>query len=73
MRSNEAQRKAQTHTLSDGTPAHSFRTLLDELATIVRNTCRTMAACAETPTFTIVTQPNAIQQRALKLLDAIAV
>jgi transposase len=73
MRSNAAKRKAQAHTLSDGTPAHSFRTLLDELATIVRNTCRTTAACAATPTFTIVTQPNAIQQRALKLLDAIVV
>jgi hypothetical protein len=73
MRSNEAQRKAQTHTLSDGTPAHSFRTLLDELATIVRNTCRTTAASlAQTPPFTIITQPNATQNRALKLLDAIA-
>ena len=37
MRSQQAAHKAHTHTLSDGTPAHSFRTLLDELSTIVRN------------------------------------
>lgn len=73
MRSLQAEHKAQTHTLSDGTPAHSFRTLLDELSTIVRNTCRTTTDSARAPTFTIVTQPNAVQQRALKLLETIAV
>ena len=72
QRSEPAARKAQTHTLSDGTPAHSFRTLLDELSTIVRNTCRTRTGSAHTSTFTIVTQPNAIQQRALKLLETIS-
>lgn len=72
-RSPAAERKAQTHTLSDGTPAHSFRTLLDELSTIVRNTCRTATDLAPTPSFTIVTQPNAVQQRAFTLLDTIAV
>jgi hypothetical protein len=39
-RSTAAQAKAATHTLDDGTPAHSFATLQQELATIVRNTCR---------------------------------
>ncbi|MGZ9059408.1 MAG: IS1634 family transposase [Burkholderiaceae bacterium] len=72
-RSEQAEHKAQTHTLSDATPAHSFRTLLDELSTIVRNTCRTTADSAQAPIFTIVTQPNAVQQRALKLLETIAV
>jgi len=72
-RSIKAERKAHTHTLSDGTTAHSFRTLLEELLTIVRNTCRTIKGSAQAPTFTIVTQPNAIQQRALKLLDTITV
>ena len=72
-RSAQAEHKAHTHTLSDGTPAHSFRTLLEELATIVRNTCRTVKAPAQAPTFTIVTQPNPIQQRALQLLDTIPV
>jgi transposase len=72
-RSQAAERKAQTHTLSDGAPAHSFRTLLDELSAIVRNTCRTTTDSEKAPTFTIVTQPNALQQRALKLLETIAV
>jgi transposase len=72
-RSQQAEHKAHTHTLSNGTPAHSFRTLLDELSTIVRNTCRTTADSAQSPTFTIVTQPNATQQRALKLLETITV
>ena len=73
LRSDKAERKVQTHTLSDGTPAHSFRTLLDELSTIVRNTCRTALASAQACTFTIVTQPNAVQQRAFQLLETIAV
>jgi len=38
-RSAAAQHKAPTHHLEDGTPAHSFRTLLDELSTVLRNTC----------------------------------
>ena len=41
QRSAAAERKASTRTLEDGTPAHSFATLMDELSTIVRNTCRT--------------------------------
>jgi hypothetical protein len=40
-RSKAALAKAGRHTLEDGTPAHSFSTLMAELVTIVRNTCRT--------------------------------
>lgn len=72
-RSEQAEHKAHTHSLDDGTPAHSLRTLLDELSTIVRNTCRATTASAQRPTFTIVTQPNALQQRALKLIETITV
>jgi len=61
-----------THTLDDGTPAHSFRTLLEELATIVRNTCRAPGR-ANAATFQIVTTPNPKQRRALELLQAISV
>ncbi|MCE2392483.1 MAG: transposase, partial [Proteobacteria bacterium] len=57
-RSAAAERKARTGTLDDGTPAHSFRTLLEELSTIVRNTCRTPQAGAAVPTFDIVTSAN---------------
>ncbi len=40
-RSADADRKAAPHQLDDGTPAHSFRTLLEDLASIVRNCRRT--------------------------------
>jgi hypothetical protein len=40
QRSAKALRKASTHRLADSSLAHSFRTLLEELACVVRNTCR---------------------------------
>ena len=70
-RSNAALAKAARHTLDDGTPAHSLATLLGELATIVRNTCRVPGADSTAPTFQLVTTPNAKQKRALELLDTI--
>ncbi len=73
VRSATAEHKALTHTLPDGTAAHSFRTLLDELSTIVRNTCRAPAADRHAATFEIVTTPNTKQEQALKLLATIAV
>jgi transposase len=70
-RSPAALAKAASHTLDDGTPAHSFATLLGELATIVRNTCRTPNAGPEAPTFNVVTTPNPKQERAFDLLRQI--
>src|SRR6059036_549941 len=72
-RSTAALAKAARHTLDDGTPVHSFSTLLAELATIVRNTCRTPKAGVDAPTFEILTTPNAKQQRAFALLQQIRV
>ena len=72
-RSTSALIKAARHTLDDGTPVHSFATLLGELTTIVRNTCRTPGAGADAPTFNIVTTPNAKQKHALALLQQITV
>lgn len=69
-RSEEALNKARTCTLDDGSPAHSFRTLLSDLATIVRNTCRTPGAPGS-PTFQLATQASPTQQRALDLLASI--
>lgn len=66
-RSADAERKALTHTLEDGTPAHSFCTLLAELGTIVRNSCR-MPHAEHAPTFQITTTANAKQQRAFELI-----
>ena len=70
-RSKAALAKVASHTLDDGTAAHSFATLLGELATIVRNTCRTPNAGPDAPTFAIVTTPNTKQQRAFELIQQI--
>ena len=70
-RSEAALEKVAEHTLSDGTPAHSFSTLMAELATIVRNTCRAPAAQADAPTFAVLTTPNAKQRHALELIQQI--
>jgi hypothetical protein len=71
QRSQAALNKLASHTVDDGTPAHSFSTLMAELATIVRNTCRTPSAGPEAPTFDIVTTPNATQRHALDLIKQI--
>jgi hypothetical protein len=70
-RSPAALRKASTHQLPDGTPAHSFRTLLDELSTVVRNTCRSRASGVEARSFEIVTSANPKQVHAMQLLQTI--
>jgi transposase len=72
-RSPSALHKAATRTLDDGTGVHSFRTLLNELSTIVRNVCRRKQSPDTEPSFTMVTTANAKQQRALDLLEAITV
>jgi hypothetical protein len=73
QRSPAAQAKAARHTLDDGTPVHSFATLLADLAGIVRNTCRAPNAAPEAPTFQVTTTPTAKQQRAFELLQHIHV
>lgn len=72
-RSKAALAKAARHTLDDGTPVHSFATLLGELATIVRNTCRTPHAGPDARTFSVLTSPNPKQTRALALIQQIRV
>ncbi len=73
QRSAGARRKAGTHTLEDGTPAHSFATLMDELSTIVRNTCHTPHAGSDSHTFEVTTTANPKQRRALELIQQIQV
>jgi len=70
-RSAAAQRKATTRKLEDGTPAHSFSTLMDELSTIVRNTCRTPHAGPDGYTFEVVTTASPKQRHALELIQQI--
>ena len=73
QRSEAALQKAATHTLEDGSQAHSFRTLLQELSTIVRNTCQPSAGATASSTFQMTTVPTPTQQRALQLLQSITV
>ena len=70
-RSAAAEAKAASHLLDDGTSAHSFGTLQQELADIVRNTCRAPKAGNGAPTFEITTIPNPKQARAFELLNTI--
>ena len=72
-RSVKALAKVHSRRLEDGSPAHSFRTLLESLSTIVRDTCRHKGAQLNERCFTMTTTPNAKQQRALDLIDAITV
>jgi len=70
-RSEAAEIKVISRQLRDGTPTHSFSTLLDELGTIVRNTCRTPNASPDAPTFDVTTISNPKQQRAFELIKSI--
>ena len=73
-RSNAALDKVHSKVLDDGTPVHSFQTLLKDLSTIVSNTCRRPgASTADEPTFDIVTNPSPTQQHAYDLLRSIQV
>ncbi|MFI4914656.1 MAG: IS1634 family transposase [Steroidobacterales bacterium] len=73
QRSEAALEKVATRTLTDGSPAHSFHTLLAELSTIVRNTCQARVGKNRGSTFQMTTMPNPAQHRALQLLQAITV
>lgn len=70
-RSDAALEKVARKRLADGSPAHSFSTLLKELATLTRNTCRRKNASVGENTFTIDTTPNTKQLTALDLIKAI--
>jgi transposase len=70
-RSDAALDKVARRALDDSTPVHSFSTLMADLATIVRNTCRPPSTGPEAPTFDVVTTPNAQQRRALELIQQI--
>jgi len=66
-RSLAASQKARTAQLPDGTPAHSLRTLLEQMATLVK--CRVrIGALADSATFDRLSQPTPLHSRALALL-----
>jgi hypothetical protein len=66
-RSPEAERKARRKKTADGEPCHSWPTLLHHLALRCRNTIRLKDTNA---TFERLTQPTAIQTRALELVHS---
>lgn len=66
-RSSRAEYKEATkRSPDDHSPVHSFRTLLQDLATIAKNRIRPKIPHA--PDFDCVTTPTRLQQRALDLL-----
>jgi transposase len=65
----QTRRKAARKTNDDGLPVQSFRSLLDHLASVVRNRCRRPDAPADEATWDMTTKPDALQQRAFDLLS----
>jgi transposase len=65
-RSPKAQRKATTKQTEQGTPVHSFSSLLKNLGTIAKNTLRPQATSGAG--FEMVTIPNPTQKKAFELL-----
>jgi transposase len=72
-RSRSALAKAATKRIEDGGEAHSFRTLLDHLGTIVQNLCARKGEVPKAATCTIESTPNPTQQRVFDLLKEITV
>jgi hypothetical protein len=64
-RSPAALAKITTKVTADGAPAHSFATLLADLATIAASHIQPTAAL---PAFTLITTPTPLQRQALELL-----
>ena len=73
VRSAAALKKCKTKRLDDGSPAHDFRTLLDELSLVVRSTCVARGAKKDAPTFHVVTSLTPAQRRAFDLLAKVQV
>jgi hypothetical protein len=63
QRSPSAEDKAQSKQTADGTPVHSFQTLLQDLRTVALNTVQMGEETCQ-----IVTTPTPVQQRAFDLL-----
>jgi hypothetical protein len=63
--------KTHRRRLDDGTPVQRFSTLMAELSTLVRNTCRVPGAADDAPPFERLTTPTPAQRRALDLIEHI--
>ncbi|SCU76849.1 conserved hypothetical protein [Cupriavidus necator] len=66
-RSDQAKAKDSTRLGEDGLPVHSFRTLLDDLATLAYNVCHTPLNPQEK--IVMITRPTTVQEMAFRLLN----
>lgn len=67
--SPSAKKKKRRRTTDDGLPVHSFETLLEELATRCKNSCRPRTA-PDVEAIEVLTDPTPLQSRALELLQS---
>lgn len=70
QRSPRAQQKVHTLRTADGLPAHSFATLLKDLATLTKN--RVQPKIFNSSSFDTLARPTQLQQKALSLLSVAA-
>ena len=71
-KSEGALRKTSRKKTAGGETVHSFKSLLADLATIVRNVCQVPSTTETDPVnFTVTTTPSANQQKAFDLLKNI--
>jgi transposase len=66
-RSDQAKAKDATKLAEDGLPVHSFRTLLDDLATLAYNVCHT--PLNPDARLVMTTRPTPVQEKAFRLLN----
>jgi hypothetical protein len=66
VRSSAARKKLRMKRSEDGHPLHAFDTLLQDLATLTKNTTRVVDSEV---TFEQYSEPTALQRRALELHD----
>lgn len=67
QRSDQAKAKDATRLGEDGLPVHSFRTLLDDLATLAYNVCHT--PLNPQAKIVMITRPTPVQEKAFRLLN----
>jgi len=67
-RSSGAEAKARRKRTKEGTPVHSFSTLLHDLATVAKNRLRPKGQ-PDAADFDLITTPTPLQRQALDLLD----
>ena len=73
QRSAAAMVKVRTHKRADGGVVHNFRTLMQKLATVVRNRSRLASLDGGDATVDVLTRPDGDQRRALELVGEIQV